>query len=364
VATAVGALDRDRALALAADAEQLARQLTVGSQDWTWHALAEARAAIGEWDLAERTAASIPEPYFQAQALRALTGSLAGAGQWARAERTTRGISDTGTRMEALAVVAEALVRVDPERALVLVGQAEELASRPSSFHSPLAEALGSTAVALAGAGELRRAEGAARAITDHSLLGMAHQAKAFRAVVEALADAREWAQVRPVALGLPERRPGRFRALGTAATAMARVDRPAALALVAEAERIAGGIDSPNHSDDRGWASRQVAEAWASLGRWDQAERQLREIADPGDRGEAALGLVEALRDGGELGRAGRVARELREPKSKVRALAALLAAVVEVDRDRARDLADEAERLARAIDEPLDQTRASSAA
>jgi len=358
VASAVGMLDRDRGLALAADAEQLARQISVGSQDWTWHALAKAQAAIGEWDLAERTAADIPEPYVRARALRALAGSLADAGQWARAERTARDISDAGVKMEAVAAVAEALVRLDPERALALVGKAEELASRSSSFHSPAADTLASMAVALAGAGEWGRAERTARAIADYSLSGIAHQAEAFRAVVKALAGAREWAQVRRVALGLSERRPGRFRALGTAAVALARVDRPAALALVAEAERIAGGIE--RDSDDRGWASRQVAEAWAGLGRWDQAERQLRDTTDSGDRGEAALGLVEVLRDAGEVDRAERVAREVRDPKDKVRALAALLTAVVEVDQDRARDLAEEADGLARAIDEPLDQTRA----
>jgi hypothetical protein len=358
VAAAVGVQDRDRALALATDAEQLARQITVGSQDWTWHALAEAQAATGEWDLAERTADSIPEPYVRARALRALAGSLAGAGQWARAERTARGISDAGVRMEALAAVAEALVPVDRERALDLANEAEWPGGRPADVPLPTAQTLRSMAVVLASSGAWDRAERTVRAIVDYSFLGMAHQAEGFRAVVKALAEAREVGQLRRVALGLLEGRPGRFRALGTAAMALARVDRSAALALVDEAERIAGGIDRDTH--DWVWASREVAEAWAALGRWDQAERQLGDVADADGRDEAALGLVEALRDAGELDRAERVARGIRDPKGKARALAALLEPMVAVDQGRARDLADEAEGLARALDEPLDQTRA----
>jgi hypothetical protein len=68
----------------------------------------------------------------------------------------------------------------------------------------------------------------------------------------------------------------------------------------------------------------------------------------------------VGALRDAGELGRAERVAREIDDPGLKVRALAAVLGAMVEAGQHRAEDLAGEAERLARATDAPFDQATA----
>ena len=361
VAGFMGPLDRDRALVLTTDAEQLARQISVGSQDWNWLHLAAARAAVGQWDRAERTAVAIPEPSVQARALRILAGALAGAGHWDRAERTARAITDTGTRAKALAALAGALVRADRDHALAVAGEAEQLAG--DDDHNPV-ETLCLVALVLAGAGEIGRAERVARGIVDLSS-GLSYQAEALDAVVEALADARAWDEARRVALSLPHRS-DRVRALGTLARVMSRADRPAALTVAAEAERLTrdldGDADTMDDSDSyaQGQAAQAVAGALGVLGRWDDAERQVRGIADRDDRAEAGLGLVEALRAAGELDRAERVARAMDDARGKVRALTAVLRAVVELDHERADDLAGEAEGLARAIEEPFDQAAA----
>ena len=396
VGSSLAAVDRDRAQSLAENVEQLARRLSVASQDWARHAVAGAQAAIGQWDRAEATAAAIPNPYVRTSALTDLARSLAGAGHWDRAERTARALTDTSARAEALGATAEALVRADRDRALVLADEAERLAGRiPDSDWREQAAALRSVTLVLASVGELERAERTALRTPDHSLTGLPHRAEALDAVLAALASAREWTQARRVALGLSDRT-ARIRALGSVAGACSRVDPPAALALTAEVERIAREVSrdgeqavllaaaaealaevDPDHAgtlaaeagrlattiDDsyvRGLAGRAVAEAWAALGQWDEAEREVSGLADLDDRGEARLGLVEALRDAGELDRAERVARAMEDPGRRAQALAAVLKASAVVDQQRAGRVAGDAERLARAIDDPSDQAKA----
>ena len=357
VAASIAAHDRDRALTLATGAEQLARQISVGSQDRTSYEVARAQAAIGQWDRAERTAAGITEPSIRERARRALAVSMADAGRWDRTERTARAITDAGLRAQALAAVAAALVRADRDRAVALADEVEQLAdSLPDADDRAKAEALRLVALVLAGAGELGRAERTARRIDHRSLMGLVQQDEALDAVVQALARARKGEQAMGVALDIPDR-PARIRTLGAAARILAGVERDQAVAL-AEAEWIASGIED---RDSYEWeqATRALAEVWAGLGRWDRAEHQLRGLTGD-DRGEALLGLAEALRDAGELDRAERVAREIDDPRLKVRALAAVLGAAIQADERRADDLADEAERLARAIDALFDQARA----
>ena len=180
-----------------------------------------------------------------------------------------------------------------------------------------------------------------------------AWQAWALRVVVEGLAAAQLWEQAERAARAIPDaipagpgarrggRRAGRCdreralalaaeaeraaraipdayqqaQALGAVAAALAGADRERALALAAEAEQIARAI---SHTSAQAEALEAVAGSLAAVELWDQAEQ---------------------------------IARAIPYTGFQVRALGAVAAALAGADRDRALALAAEAEQIARAI-------------
>ena len=145
VAGTLAGTDRERAQALAAEAEQAAR--------------------------------AIPDTRGRGRALAAVDKGLAEAGL---REQAARAIPDIDERARALGALARTLAGADWERAQALAAEAEQ-AARAIPDMGRRARALGALAGALAGAGLWEQAEQAARAIPD-----MGRRARALAVVVEA----------------------------------------------------------------------------------------------------------------------------------------------------------------------------------
>jgi hypothetical protein len=150
LARALADIDRDRALTLAADAEQAARRITTGPNVQVRALLTLARTLFGiDRDRAltvaadaEQAARSTPRNYYPGAGPALLTvvaTALAEAGQWDHAERVARSITDPADQAEALAMVAKALADIDLDRALTLAAGAEQAARSITDYSRQLA---------------------------------------------------------------------------------------------------------------------------------------------------------------------------------------------------------------------------------
>ena len=215
-------------------AEQAARTIPDSDdQLWAWHAIVDALIAAKEWDRAEQTARAIPKRVAQARALARVAEALVGAdrqhaldladeagqivpsvsrsldeyrlimawrgivqvliaaGEWDRAEQTAHAIPFRGARAALLAAVASTLAGADRERALGLLGEAEQTARAIRGLADPVGdhhlgdEAWQTIVQTLIAVGEWDRAEQTARTIPDPGT-----QAGVLAAVARALAKA------------------------------------------------------------------------------------------------------------------------------------------------------------------------------
>ena len=128
LAKVLAAVDRDRAAALAAEAERAADGAESYEGSDMLAVVAEALAAVEQWDRAERAANGIDDAGTRAEALGNLVGALVVASEWERAERAARAIPDLEAQVRALAALAGALVAVDLGRALAVAAEAEDAA--------------------------------------------------------------------------------------------------------------------------------------------------------------------------------------------------------------------------------------------
>jgi hypothetical protein len=123
----LAAVDRERAVALAAEAERAAGSTEDHERDDALAAVAEAQAAAGQWERAEQAARSLVDAYAQTKALGALATALIHGGEWERAEQVARGITDPDAQVRALAAVAKGLMAVDQDRALAVAAAADQV---------------------------------------------------------------------------------------------------------------------------------------------------------------------------------------------------------------------------------------------
>ena len=128
LAKALAAVDRDRAAALATEAERAADGAESYEGSDMLAVVAEALAAVEQWDRAERAANGIDDAGTRAEALGDLVGALVVASEWERAEQAARAIPDLEAQVRALAALAGALVAVDLDRALAVAAEAEDTA--------------------------------------------------------------------------------------------------------------------------------------------------------------------------------------------------------------------------------------------
>ncbi|WP_433003251.1 hypothetical protein [Kribbella sp. CA-294648] len=333
VARAVRAAgDLETALALASEAEEVARSSTPAN-DPTWAVVATtALIAIDECDLANTIAQTIDEPTSATYALVAVSESLAsigdldGAGRAAgQAEAAARlvlkgppaghtwpaavlALAKTGLVDQAasLADEAEAIARsFDKPKVLVdMLGGlircragigdragakrlAEELVSIVLALAADeeRAEALAAVAQELA-ATDLPRAEAVAKAINDPdqrvtALCGIATEAVLANDLVAAgrlIAEGRQQAAGNPTVAD--ERRELAIKAICDLATAMAATGAIAqALALIDEAEELSGEVSD---SYVQSGTLADVCQALAAAGELDRAEALLPKLCTP----------------------------------------------------------------------------------
>ena len=380
----------ERALGLVADAEQTARAIPHAGRFWALQAVARARAAAGQLELAERAARHLMHPDL---ALGSVARAQAAAGQWDNAERTALRITDPEGQVTALVAVARAMTDAGQwDRAERTVGM---LVGRDPVAH---AEATGALAEAIAGSDPARAAALAAGAaqVTD-AITDPRERDKAALAVARALAAAGLADRAGQTARAITDPKL-QIEALGSVARALLRVDRPRALALAAEAERQAhpvlavsgplaqaqglsqlAEVLSPLDREraaalaaeaeqaanrtavyERADALAAVAAAHAAVAQWDHAERAARRIPSAGTEAEALAALVQALIGAVEWDRAQRVAAAIPDPEAQVRAQAALAGALATADPDRALDVASAAEDTTRAMTNQYNQEQA----
>ena len=390
VARIMVAAEPERALGLIADAEQTARAIPHAGRSWALQAVARARAAAGQlelaeqaardlvhpdlalgsvagaqasagrWDDAERTALSITDPDQQATALAALAKAMTDAGQWDQAERTAGQLAghDPVAATEAMGALAEAMAQADPARAAALATGAEQVADAITNPRERDKAAL-AVASAQAAAGLVDRAKRTARAITDPEL-----QIEALGSAARALLDVD-----RPRALDLAadaERHAhpliavsgplAQAQDLSQLAEILAPLDRERAVALAAEAEQAVDHTEGYERAD----ALAAVAGAHAAVAQWDHAERAARRIPYTGTEAEALGALAQALIDAAEWDRAQRVAAAIPDSETQVRTQAALAGALATVDPDRALAVATAAEDTTRTMTDPYNQAQA----
>ncbi|MFJ4536590.1 tetratricopeptide repeat protein [Streptomyces tibetensis] len=327
--------DHERAAGFVADAEQIARAITVRDDiprmgdepddlETTMAEVAGAVAAVGDHDRAEQIARTITHPQEQARALIAVAGAVAEAGDHERAaglaahaEQNARTITNPLEQAWALVAVAGAVAEAgDHERAAGLAAHAEQIA-RTITDPDQQAWALVDVAGAVAAAGDHERAEQIARTLTDAG-----EQAKALAGVARAVAEAG---------------------------------DHERAAGLAAHAEQVAHTL-GPFLSAR---ALAEVAGAVAAVGDHERAEQIARTLTDAGEQAQALTGVAETVAGAGDHEWAERIALTITQPDYQARALAGVAKVVAAAgDHERAARLAADAEEIARAFSSPYQRS------
>jgi tetratricopeptide (TPR) repeat protein len=394
-----------QAAAVAQQAETATRSITFyGAQARALVAAAGALARTGQQQQAEAAALSIVEPndgnlYKQAEALAAAAGALAEAGQHrqaaavaGRAEAVARSIgiplgqalglvaaagalARTGQQQQAeavasscstpygqmaLAAVAEGLADAGQHSQAAAVARRAEAAARSITDPRHQAEALLAAARALARTGQHELAETAARSVT-HPLT----QVLALAAVAEGLADAGQHSQAAAVArraeaaaLSITDPRV-QAESLVTVTRALARTEQQQ------QAEALARSITDPRRqmlalaAAAEGLAA--VAEGLADAGQHSQAaavarrvEAAARSITDSEVQAESLVTVTRALAGAGQHQQAETAARSITHPRHQAHALLDVARALAGARHYR------QAEVVARSITRPDDQATA----
>ncbi|MEU9833853.1 trypsin-like peptidase domain-containing protein [Streptosporangium sp. NPDC048047] len=285
-------------------AETLARSIEeTDRRIWALAAVARASRSAGLLDEAERLIPSVTDPDTQAQAVVTLVRAAAECGDVARAEVLVHRIPRMGQRVPALSAVLRALAGGDRDRIPAVMKEAEEAAETILRERGQ-DRALGALVTAIARCGDVARAVALADRLPPYP------RSSALAALAGAVG-----------ADGDPERAQELVDAIP--------LDFRRAHALCALAKEVAGRGDRP-------WAA-DLAE---------EAEALTRGVATRGRRIRAMVAVAEAFGACADP-RAETVASAMDSPHHRVRALAA--AAGATPDPGRARELAEQAETLAR---------------
>ncbi|MBV9445601.1 MAG: hypothetical protein JO345_06860 [Streptosporangiaceae bacterium] len=384
-ATAVSG-DQDLARELAAEAESSARAANPELQDQALHHVADAVTDAGNYDDAELIARTITTAYFQEEALTKLATTIARTGQYDRAEAAARAVSDPDGRDDALTRLSYAIAETgNHDRAEALAGTITDSTKK--------AGALMRVSYLLAEAGQYDRAEALALAITDPESRGGALQSLAIELAWEAAQYDRAESLARTNDYVSYE-----LDALISVASAIAEAgDRDRAAQLLSEVETRARSLINP-HLRKQGLG--QIAVAMGQTGDYDRAEEITYAIDGSFERAQALAQIAVAAAGDGDHDRAGQMARKAEslasyardpsanasvdlavaiaqsgeqdravnfarssplEPWAKAKALTGIVAVISQNgDRQRAREVAAEAEDAARTITDPFSKTQA----
>jgi tetratricopeptide (TPR) repeat protein len=246
---------------------------------WSLATLAEAVAATGDLDRALRIARNIVSPAWQtARALSVVAEAAARAGSHEQAERLltdaeeiARGADEPNLQVRALSTLASAAVEA-PGRTARLLIDAERMAH--SILGPRQTEALIEVANAAARVGDFECSE---RIITQ-GIADLSRKAWPLCTLAEALAGVGDVHRAEQIARSISSS-DHQVRALITVAKAEAAADRSdRTIKLLTDAEQIARGITYPNGP---GWALAAVAEAVAAAGDLQRAEHIACEIIE-----------------------------------------------------------------------------------
>ncbi|WP_328736542.1 ATP-binding protein [Streptomyces bobili] len=397
VAKALANQDRNRAVQLIDEAMEMAlAKIAWHSYDpswWEWSLInvAEALVAVGDFDGAESLVRSekIGNVDAQHHALLRVVTNLAAVHEYDRAERLARSETYHNWQIEALVQIAQAVVKVDPDRARGLASEVESVARSTGNKRSgagevarALAEAgeydcaerlarsadsINEIAEALAAAGEYDRAEGLARSAGaavstmakiaalagDYDRAGtLAHSIRNFRdedhtlvRLVTIAAEAGQYYHAASMARSIYDK-DERACALAVVAAELAKAeDFYRARIVVSEAEHTLYESQDPNVR-----TFVEVARAAAVVGDYDRARIVARRLSAPNHQEEALAAVSEAMIAHGDYDAAEATARTINSEGIRVIALSAL-ATAVGTDVDRAKNLVAEAENTARGI-------------
>lgn len=287
-------------------------------------------------DHAERVAAMIAEPESHADALLGLANTLASTDA-GRAERLIAAIDDPGVRAGALVSLAKSVVSLDREWAERLVARAQPLIDLIDDADRWVDETLvlAETLVHLDPAGVMDQVGRVERRITGDARL--AGRAEGIRRLVQILSSVEG-----PAAENLIGRIDDRELWL-SAVVALARADSRRAQCLVSEAEQWVNSIADP---EDRAEATVTMIEALACVD-LDRAEETVAAIDDASQQLTGLMNLVEVLAQT-DADRAERVVTRIaRSPWQIPRVLAVLVQALAPRNPERA-------EQIAAGIDDP----------
>ncbi|MEV6236984.1 hypothetical protein [Lentzea sp. NPDC051838] len=304
LAEASAAIDVAWAKRLAAETEQAAREITRDYlQVQSLTSLAQALAAIGEHDRAERIALDIAATDNRVQALTSVARALASAGEPAQAERVTSHIARPYQRDWAWAEVTSTLAHSGRH-------EVAERIAREITFPEHQVRALTRVALAVVATGDrvtARRlaidAESAMVAVTDPQQL--------LRAQAEVAG----------------------------------------ALAGAGETDRAEEVLQAIHNRDSQTWARMELALSLTACGEHAGAERVARTIPMPYQRALTLVGLARTLMAAGAHDEAERIARDIGLPHQRAQIMAELSCAVAAAGRHAdARRLVAESEPSLRA--------------
>ena len=304
VATCMGKAGRSqRAKALAGGADTAlhrVKTLAGAAEGLAWAAQSAEAARVAE--AAEALARSGDDAGVRDDgALAAAACALALTGHLGRAKSLVADVSEPGARGEALAKIAAALATsASRDLVLDLISTAESLLSEAEaqdrdSWLFSRQRANGDLALAYAGAGELRAAEGLAHTSGSPDvdrLIGIAETLAACGKTAEA---ARVLAEAEATARGDTALR-SRVDMLIAIARALIRAgEAGSATELLGDVEAIAAG---QRHDEV---PLRRLAEVLAAAGEWRRCAAVIRAISDPQDQGNAAAWSAKLLADAGQ---------------------------------------------------------------
>lgn len=331
VAEALAATDPARALAVAAQAERIARSHEYPPPYGLARAVTAVAAALSAVDReramdlaaeAVHTASAIPADVDQLVTLQAVTEALTEARLWEPAAQAARSIRDRDRRADALTAVAIELAKFDPDRALAAVEEAAQVA-RANPYTLARDWTLRRIAQRLADGKFYEPAAQVARSIDDTD-----ERADALFAVAAALAKTdRHTAYVLTTEAELAAEKSRRWRdPTGTRtaqATALAKGDRSAVLAMAAASEHAARGLSDVQEKSEKLAA---VTKLLIAAGSWERAEEVARNIPDIEHRDRSLSAVAEGLAAAELWEPAERLARDITHLETRDRVLCTLM--------------------------------------
>ncbi|MDX2758400.1 hypothetical protein [Streptomyces europaeiscabiei] len=338
------------------EAEELVRALP----DWDWKldkplsALAEAFAAHGDYDRAERTAEEISWPYSRGSAMAATARAAAARGDQdqarmiaRKAEEHARAAIDAYRDIAALAaflMACNAYGNLSRTAELAAAAETRALAQLEGNDSNHSRVKLG---MALVAAGHYRRAEPVANAIDVPG-----QRADVLRAVLPAATASGDVDYAVSLAQTAAEIQPT-FRAVTDAALGAAL----AAAGHFDHAESLARTVS------DHSWQSAILLALVRSLAAAQELDRGTELAAKIGlrsQRAEAYKALMEAAALQGQFDRVASLANDLGDPQSRTWALTATVQSRAEAGTEAASTLISLAESHARSISDPADRAGA----